>query len=140
MPQYFLKFWCHGRQDKRDATQSVTATEPTVEPGIEPTTEPTVEANIEPATEPSEETEYENSTGAFIVTDADERRNEILNEIADKEYLSVPENFQKVLRQYEQLLWVTINMDWDSAWDELYNGKWAVKAADMRTCTFIRTA
>lgn len=109
----FMIFGGQDRRDKQDKAQSVTPTDLVVESGIPSTTEP------------SEEIEYireEELTN--IVTDAAERRNEILNEIADKEYLGVPENFQKVLRQYEQLLWVTINMDWDSAWDELYSGKW----------------
>ena len=132
----FMIFGGRDRRDKRDEAQNVATTEPSAER--------TTEAVIEPTTEPSEETEYENNTEAFesvrqsfdvimaedrkaaednfreeertnIVTDAAERKNEILNEIADKEYLGVPENIQKVLRQYEQLLWVTINMDWDSA-------------------------
>ena len=50
----FLKFWGQDRQDKRDETQSVTATESSVESTIEPVTESTVEASIEPAMKPEE--------------------------------------------------------------------------------------
>lgn len=55
---------------------------------------------------------------------SENRKKEIMEELSDQEYPDVSELFQKVLRQYEQVLRVTEGMNWDSAWDEFYHGDW----------------
>ena len=52
------------------------------------------------------------------------RKKEIMESLADKEYPGVPEPFCNVLREYEQIIMVTQGLDWDSAWDEFNYGGW----------------
>lgn len=64
----------------------------------------------------------EETANVVNAADLEKRKKEIAEELVDREYPSVPEHFQKVLRQYEQILRITGDMDYDSAAQEFWGG------------------
>ena len=54
----------------------------------------------------------------------EKRKNEIVKELVNKKYPDVPEPFDDVIRQYEQIILVTEGLTWEEAWLEFENDDW----------------